>query len=102
MNVPNDVKEHGVLVGHGGAIVGLHEQGPCLGALLKLPCAFLWTWQRLCLRCDASFGQAAHALPASKVLLCQVPDLHHVTTATDISLATIQVPVIMVMMLIMI
>ena len=37
LNSPDDIQQHRILAGHGGAVVGLHQQWPCLGALLKVP-----------------------------------------------------------------
>ena len=74
---PDDVQEHSIFAGHRGAVVGLHQQWTCFGALLKVPGALLGAGQELILGHQASLWQTAHALPAPKVLLCQLLHLHH-------------------------
>lgn len=74
---PDDVQEHSIFAGHGGAVVGLHQQWPCFGALLKVAGGPLRAGQGLVLGHQASLWQAAHALPPPKVLFCQLLDLHH-------------------------
>ena len=74
---PDDVQDYSIFAGHWRAVVGLHQQWPCFGALLKVPGAPLGAWQGLILGHQASLWQAAHALPPSKVLFCQLLHLHN-------------------------